>query len=87
MIPGLADGGDVTPGHAYIVGENHPELFIPGAQGKIVPSLGQSKNGGNTIINQMHIHGVTDMDSFQASSAQIVSSFHRVTSQALARNS
>lgn len=69
-----------------MVGEDHPEMFIPGAQGKIVPTVGPGKNGGHTIMNQMHIHGVTDMDSFQASSAQIMSSFHRVTSAALARN-
>jgi hypothetical protein len=25
----LAEGGDVTPGKAYVVGEEHPEFFIP----------------------------------------------------------
>jgi hypothetical protein len=88
MIPGLADGGDVTPGKAYIVGEDHPELFIPGAQGKIVPTISSGKGGsGPTIINQMHVHGVTDMDSFRMSSQQIMGNFHRMTSAALARNS
>jgi len=82
----MADGGDVTPGKAYVVGEDHPELFIPGAQGKIVPTIGNDKNGRPPIIQQIHIHGVQDMDSFRASSQQIMSGFHRMTSQALARN-
>jgi hypothetical protein len=35
---GRALGGPVTGGTPYIVGENGPELFVPGASGTIVPN-------------------------------------------------
>ena len=38
-----AGGGPVTKGKPYIVGENGPEVFVPKANGKIVPN----KKGGN----------------------------------------
>jgi phage-related minor tail protein len=48
-------GGPVTGGTPYIVGENGPELFVPGASGTIVPNdvLAASASragggGGNT---------------------------------------
>ena len=34
-IPGLATGGPATGGQAYIVGEEGPELFIPGVSGMV----------------------------------------------------
>ena len=33
-----ADGGDVDPGHAYVVGERGPEVFTPPGRGSIVPN-------------------------------------------------
>ncbi len=41
-----ADGGDVTPGMAYIVGEEGPELFSPSVAGNIIPnsSLGSARS-------------------------------------------
>ncbi len=33
-----ANGGSVSAGSPYIVGERGPELFVPGAQGNIVPN-------------------------------------------------
>jgi hypothetical protein len=33
-----ADGGSVSSGRSYLVGERGPELFVPGAQGNIVPN-------------------------------------------------
>ena len=35
---GLAGGGDVVGGGAYIVGEEGPEVFTPGTSGSIVPN-------------------------------------------------
>lgn len=35
-LPGRATGGPVSPGRAYRVGENGPELFVPGANGRII---------------------------------------------------
>lgn len=68
-LPMLANGGDVTPGQSYVVGENHPEIFTPSSPGRIVPDA-SSMSGGNTV-NNFHFHGVTDADSFKRSRNQI----------------
>lgn len=34
--PGRATGGPVSPGRAYRVGENGPELFVPTSSGRII---------------------------------------------------
>lgn len=53
-LPGRAAGGPVVGGSPYIVGENGPELFVPGRSGTIVPndvlagSAGRVSSGGNT---------------------------------------
>lgn len=44
-----ADGGAVTPGKAYIVGERGPELFTPGAPGMISNRGGDS--GGSIVVS------------------------------------
>ena len=44
-----ADGGRTTPGNAYMVGERGPELFVPGAQGNIVPN--NAMGGANVTVN------------------------------------
>ena len=36
-LPGRATGGPVSPGRAYLVGENGPEVFLPTASGRIEP--------------------------------------------------
>lgn len=53
-----ADGGPVSAGKPYIVGERRPELFIPNTSGMIVPEVpvakssgGSSFSFGDTIIN------------------------------------
>ncbi len=66
----LAGGGDVTPGKAYIVGEKKPELFLPGTSGRIIPNFAGTPSNNSTHI-EMHIHGVTDPDSFRKSQAQV----------------
>jgi hypothetical protein len=42
----LADGGRVSSGTPYIVGEKRPEIFVPDRAGKIVPSVSQFLNSG-----------------------------------------
>jgi hypothetical protein len=42
---GLAGGGRTDPGKFYVVGENGPEIFGPGADGRIVP-LSAPRIGG-----------------------------------------
>lgn len=50
---GRASGGEVKKGTSYLVGENGPELFTPGASGNITPNggLGRSMSGGGVVIN------------------------------------
>lgn len=46
--PGRATGGPVTAGRAYRVGENGPELFVPGNHGRIV-AAGSQAGGGRDV--------------------------------------
>ena len=47
--PVRALGGPVGAGRAYLVGERGPELFVPGAQGNIVPN--NAMGGSNIVVN------------------------------------
>jgi len=49
-LPFLATGGPVTSGSAYVVGEKGPELFVPSANGTVVPN-DQLKTGGSFTYN------------------------------------
>ena len=44
-----ANGGPVTSGSPYLVGERGPELFVPGASGNIVPN--NAMGGSNIVVN------------------------------------
>ena len=46
---GRAAGGPVSAGTSYLVGERGPELFVPGAQGNIVPN--NAMGGANIVVN------------------------------------
>jgi hypothetical protein len=83
----LEGGGDVTPGKAYVVGERHPEFFVPKQAGQVAPSLSVGSTTHHTSIVQMHIHGVTDFDSFKRSQGQIMAGMQRQIAVAHARNS
>jgi phage-related minor tail protein len=67
----LASGGDVRPGKAYIVGEKHPEFFVPKASGAVVPSL-SSQQLRPMIVNQSWNIQTPDADSFRRSHSQII---------------
>ena len=83
---GLAEGGDVEPGKFYLVGERHPEFFIPKQAGQISPSVHMSEDRGAKHISvQNHFHGISDMDSFNRSSAQITAQIYRTTQIAASR--
>jgi hypothetical protein len=83
----LADGGDVTPGKAYVVGEKHPEFFVPNVHGHVTPSLemGGSTSHHYSTIN-LHLHGVSDYDSFRKSKSQLYSEMQHQASVAYQRN-
>lgn len=44
-----ASGGSVSAGKSYIVGEQGPELFMPGASGAIAPNAALAGTGSSTI--------------------------------------
>ena len=46
-----AKGGSVMGGNPYIVGEQGPELFVPGSSGTIVPNHRLGGGGGTVIQN------------------------------------
>jgi hypothetical protein len=46
-----AEGGPVTGGSPYIVGERGPELFVPGSSGSIVPNHALGSGGSTYIID------------------------------------
>jgi hypothetical protein len=48
---GRADGGPVSSGTAYVVGERGPELFVPGRSGTIIPNGRSSGNTINVTVN------------------------------------
>jgi len=49
--PGRAGGGPVAARQAYVVGEEGPELFVPGQSGRIVPH----GDGGRSDVQQVVI--------------------------------
>ena len=52
-----AEGGSVTGGKAYVVGEQGAELFVPSGNGTIVPNGGM---GGSTI--NITVNGAIDSE-------------------------
>lgn len=46
---GRASGGAVYPGEYYVVGENGPEILVPGMSGTVVPNRGAGGAGGGNI--------------------------------------
>jgi phage-related protein len=56
---GRANGGPVSRGTSYVVGERGPELFVPNTSGKIIPN-GGSTSGGNTI--NLTVNGAIDAE-------------------------
>lgn len=55
-----AEGGPVSSGSPYIVGERGPELFVPRYSGTIVPNH-ELSGGGGTVIHQ-HFHAGIGME-------------------------
>ena len=62
LIAGRALGGAVGAGRPYMVGERGPELFVPGAQGNIVPNnaMGSSNIVVNVDASGSSVEGDTD---------------------------
>lgn len=60
--PGKAIGGSVGKNRPYMVGEQGPELFIPGGSGTIIPNRNLSSNGsgGSPISINVDARGSND---------------------------
>ena len=65
---GRAEGGPVTGGQPYIVGERGPELFTPGSSGNITPN---HEMGGQVITMNINVSGVTDRSDKRALAREI----------------
>jgi Lambda phage tail tape-measure protein (Tape_meas_lam_C) len=79
----LAGGGSAVPGKSYIVGENGPEVFRAPGAGTILPGAASGSSKNVNVTN--HFHGVTDMDSFRRSQAQILRDLGRSVQAASSR--
>jgi TP901 family phage tail tape measure protein len=74
-LPGFADGGSVMGGNPIIVGEEGPELFVPGSDGEIIPNDalsvvpsfsggGGGAGGAQIVIQNLILPGVRNPDDF-----------------------
>jgi hypothetical protein len=80
-----ASGGDVQPGHSYIVGENGSERFVPTTPGYIVPNGAAMAKQSQPLVVQAHFHGVQNADSFRASQDHVLNHLATAVSRAVAR--
>jgi phage-related protein len=76
---GRANGGPVSSGTSYLVGERGPELFVPNTSGKIIPNGG---SGGSTI--NLTVNGAIDAEGTARTIVDVLNrSFSRGTLGAL----
>ena len=65
-----ADGGPVSAGRSYIVGERGPELFTPGASGQITSN--ENMRGGGQLVIRLDLSQDVEARIMQNTSAQSV---------------
>lgn len=80
--PGRATGGPVSPGRAYRVGENGPELFVPTSSGSVLAGGGASA-GARDVRVSITINAPQDSEpqALARSSRQIARTVRAVLSQ------
>jgi hypothetical protein len=66
-LTGRASGGGVGAGRPYLVGERGPELFVPGAQGNIVPN---NAMGSTSVVVNVDASG-TEVQGNQGNADQL----------------
>lgn len=66
-----ADGGPVSSGSTYLVGERGPELFRPSTSGSIIPNgaMAAAGGGGHTVI--ININGVNNAADVRNAGGQV----------------
>lgn len=60
--PRREHGGPVTAGQPYIVGERRPELFVPGSDGTIMPSVPSGRGPSGPLVGAMHVSVLHEED-------------------------
>jgi hypothetical protein len=82
-LPGRATGGPVSPGRAYLVGENGPEVFLPTASGRIDAGGGRDGQGRDVrVAIQLAVpRGTAAPTAMQRSSRQVASAVRRTLQQ------
>jgi len=65
-LPGLASGGPAKAGQPYIIGEEGPELFVPGQSGTVIPNNQLQGSGGMAATTVNYNIQAVDAPSFQA---------------------
>ena len=85
-IAGFASGGDFSAGQPMMVGEEGPELMIPGRSGTIIPNHALG-GGGTTILNQYFTIQTIDSRDFQGRLAEHARFIGNVSVEAVQRQS
>lgn len=82
--PGRATGGPVSPGRAYRVGENGPEMFVPTSAGRIETAgrRGDKPVRLNLTVNVSDNSRMSAPDALQRSSRQVARAVRRAMLQA-----
>lgn len=76
---GRANGGPVSGGTSYLVGERGPEIFTPKSNGSIIPN---NAMGGGTVIN-LNVSGAIDPEGTARTIINVLNnSFYRGTNGA-----
>jgi len=83
---GKQHGGAVLPGHAYLVGEKRPELFVPSSPGVVAPDLEALRPHQHQTVLNFAVNGASDFDSFRRSSAQTMALLQNQLAVAYARS-
>ena len=86
-LAGRATGGAVTGGTPYMVGENGPEVFVPGINGTIIPNggmAGGSAGSGNTYAITVN-SGVGDPRQIGQDIVQYIRQFEQSSGRVFAK--
>jgi hypothetical protein len=83
-LAGRASGGPVTGGTPYMVGENGPELFVPGIDGTIIPNGMSGAKAGNTYAITVN-SGVGDPRQIGQDIVQYIRQFEQSSGRVFAK--
>jgi hypothetical protein len=83
-LAGRASGGPVMGGTPYMVGENGPELFVPGIDGTIIPNGMSGASAGNTYAITVN-SGVGDPRQIGQDIVQYIRQFEQSSGRVFAK--